>query len=93
MESEFGGDLYTITDDDGKDYVLEHLDTIEVDGIYYLAFLPTDIDEDDEDFGMIILKKVEENGDDILISIDDDDELLENLHERFVERILDDEEE
>ena len=87
MSSEYGGDLFTITDDDGNDYVLEHLDTIEVNGIFYLAFLPTDLDEDDENFGLIILKKVEEGGEEILSSIDDD-ELLENLYGLFVERLL-----
>ena len=93
MDSEFGGDLFTITDDDGNDYVLEHVDTIEIDNVFYLAFLPTDLDEEDEDYGLIILKKTEENGEQILASIDDDDELLEDLFERFIDRILDEEEE
>ena len=93
MDSEFGGDLFTITDDDGNDFVLEHVDTIELDNVFYLAFLPTDLEEDDEDYGLIILKKTEEDGEQILVSIDDDDELLEDLFERFIDRILDDEEE
>ena len=93
MNSEFGGDLFTITDDDGNDYVLEHVDTVEIDNIFYLAFLPTDLEEDDEDFGLVILKKVEEDGEQILVSIDDDDDLLEDLFERFINRILDDEDE
>jgi len=93
MDSEFGGDLFTITDDDGNDYVLEHVDTIEIDNVFYLAFLPTDLDEEDEDYGLIILKKTEENGEQILASIDDDDELLEDLFERFIDRILDGEDE
>jgi uncharacterized protein YrzB (UPF0473 family) len=92
MDSEFGGDLFTITDDDGNDYVLEHIDTIEEDNIFYLAFLPTDLEEDDEDYGLIILKKTEENGEEVLVSIDDDEELLEDLFDRFIFRILDDEE-
>jgi len=93
MDSELGGDLFTITDDDGNDYVLEHVDTIEIDNVFYLAFLPTDLEEDDEDYGLIILKKTEEDGEQILVSIDDDDELLEDLFERFIDRILDGDEE
>ena len=89
MNNDFGGDLYTITDDDGKDYVLEHLDTIEVDNVFYLAFLPADLDEDDDDYGIVILKKVVEDGEDILVSIDDDDDLLEALYDKFVDRIYD----
>jgi hypothetical protein len=69
------------------------VDTIEIDDVFYLAFLPTDLDEDDEDFGLIILKKTEEAGEQILVSIDDDDDLLEDLFERFIDRMLDGEEE
>ena len=93
MDSEFGGDLFTITDDDGNDYILEHVDTIEIDDVFYLAFLPTDLDEDDEEYGLIILKKTEEDGEQILVSIDDDDALLEDLFERFIDRLLDEDEE
>ena len=92
MDNEFGGDLFTITDEDGNDYVLEHVDTIEIDNVFYLAFLPTDLDEDDEGYGLVILKKTEEDGEQVLVSIDDDEELLEDLFERFIDRILDEEE-
>ena len=92
MSSEYGSDFITISDDDGNDYVLEHLDTIDIDDTFYMAFLPTDIDEQDDDYGLVILKVIEENGEDILVSIDDDDELLENLYERFVERLSEDDE-
>ena len=90
MNGEFGSDFITISDEDGNDFILEHLDTIEVDGVYYMAFLPDDIEEDDDDYGMIILKVIEEEGEDILTSIDDDG-LLEDIHSRFIERLLDDE--
>ena len=90
MSGEFGSDFITISDEDGNDFLLQHLDTIEVDGVYYMAFLPDDIEEDDDDYGMIILKVIEEEGEDILTSIDDD-ALLEDIHARFIERLLDDE--
>jgi len=92
LSSEFGNDFVTISDDDGNDFVLEHLDTIELDDTFYMAFLPTDLDEDDEDYGLIILKVIEENGEEVLISVDDED-FLESLYETFVERMSDDEEE
>jgi len=90
LSSEYGNDFVTISDDDGNDFVLEHLDTIEIDDTFYMAFLPTDLDEDDEDYGLVILKVVEENGEEVLISIDDDD-LLERLYESFIERLSDEE--
>ena len=91
LSSGFGSDFVTISDDDGNDFVLEHLDTIDVDDTFYMAFLPTDIDENDEDYGIVILQVVEENGEEVLISIDDDD-LLEDIHNRFMERLSEEEE-
>ena len=90
MSGEFGNDFITLSDEDGNEFLLEHLDTIEVDDVYYMAFLRGDIEEDDDEYGLIILKVIEEEGEDILTSIDDDD-LLEDIHSRFLERLLDDE--
>ena len=92
MSSEYGNDYITISDEDGNDYVLEHLDTIEIDEQFYMAFLPTDLDEDDEDFGIVILTIEVEDGEEILISVDDED-LLENLYVQFMERLLDESDE
>jgi len=92
MSDEYGNDFITITDDDGNEFELEHLDTLESNGSLYMAFAPADIDEDDEDFGMIILKAVIEDGEDILTSIDDEKE-LDAVFDLFVERFSDENEE
>ena len=92
MSSEYGSDFVTISDDDGNDFVLEHLDTIEIDDTFYMSFLPTDMDEDDEDYGIVILQVVEEDGEEVLTSIDDD-ELLEDIYGRFMERLMDEDDE
>ena len=92
MNSDFGSDYVTISDDDGNDYILEHLDTIEVEDTFYMAFLPTDMEEDDDDYGMVILKVIEENGEEILASIDDDEQ-LEHIYSLFMERLFEDEDE
>ncbi len=47
MSEEFGSDIVTIVDDDGNEFVLEFLHTLEYKGEFYIAFLPTDMDEDD----------------------------------------------
>ena len=76
-EEEFGAELITIVDDEGKEIVLEVLDSIEFKGKNYMAFLPTDMDEDDPDYGMIILRVVmEENGDIYYEDVEDQEELL-----------------
>ena len=51
MNEDFGSDLISITDDEGNEFVLEHLHTLEHKGCFYMAFLPTDIDEENEDYG------------------------------------------
>lgn len=89
MNEDFGNDIITITDDDGNEYVLEHLHTLEHKGSFYMAFLPTDIDEDDEEYGLIILKVIVENGEEILGSVDNPDE-LEEVYELFAQVLFDD---
>ena len=88
MSGDFGSDLVTISDDDGNVFTLEHLDTIEIDGIFYAAFLPVEMDEEDDDYGIIVLKAVEEDGESFFISVDDDD-FINHLHELFIERLSD----
>lgn len=90
MDEEFGNDIITVTDDEGNEFVLEHLHTLEYKNEVYMAFLPTDIDEDDPDYGLIILKVVEENGEEILGSVDDPDE-LEAVYEEFAKVLYDEE--
>ena len=47
MEEDFGPDYITIVDDEGQEFELEVLDSLEFKGKNYMAFLPTDMDEDD----------------------------------------------
>ena len=47
MSEEFGSDFITIVDDDGQEFELEVLDTMDYNGKTYTAFLPTNMDEDD----------------------------------------------
>ena len=89
MSEEYGNDFITITDDDGNKYELEHLDTIEVDGVYYLAFLPADIDEDDERFGFIIMKQ-ETDGNESYLVVPSEEE-TDFVYQRFMERLFADE--
>ena len=88
-DENFGSNFISISDDEGNNYNLEHLDTIEIDGVFYLAFLPADMDENNEDFGMVILKKDSEN-DEYLVLPDDDE--LDFVYEKFMERLFNDDE-
>lgn len=48
------------------------------------------MDEEDEDFGLILLRAVEENGEQLLADIDDESE-LNAVYEQFMEELFDDE--
>jgi len=90
MESEYGNDFVTVVDEDGNEIELEHLDTAEIDDNLYMAFIPADVDEDDEDFGLIILKVVSEDGEEAFTTIEDEEE-LQKAFDLFMERNLDEE--
>lgn len=93
MSEEFGSDFVTIVDDDGQEFELELLDTMDYNGKSYTAFLPADMAEDDPDYGIIILRsQPDENGEEIYESIDDDDE-LQDVYEHFMVLLFDDEDE
>jgi hypothetical protein len=90
MSDEFGSTYITITDDEGNEYELEHLDTIEYGDDLYMAFLPTEPDENGEQpTEMVILKVVEENGEEFFETVDDD-ALMEKVYEAFMEQLFDD---
>ena len=90
MSDDFGSTFITISDDEGNQYELEHLDTIEYGDDLFMAFMPTEPDENgNQPTEMIILKVVEENGEQEFESIDDD-ELLEKVYEAFMEQLFDD---
>ena len=93
MSEEYGSDFITIVDDDGQEFELEVLDTMDYKGESYTAFLPADMDENDPDYGIIILRAVtDENGDEVFESIDDDEQ-LQDVYEKFMVLLFDDEDE
>ena len=74
MEDQYGSDFMTIVDEDGTEYELEVLSTLEYNGCTYLAVIPAGADEE-EDLEVSILKSVEEDGEPILCAIEDEEEL------------------
>lgn len=96
MSEEFGPDFITVTDEDGNDIELELLDVLEHKGQTYMAFFPAvpedETDEDSEDYGMVILKSIHENGEELLSTLDSEEELTE-VYYLFMELLFQDEEE
>lgn len=94
MSDEFGPSFITLTDEDGNDIELEYVDALEYEGQTYMAFFPAvedEADEESEDYGLVILKSVMENSEELLSTLDDEAE-LEKIYELFMEQLLADEE-
>lgn len=97
MSEEFGPDFISITDEDGNEFELEHVDTIEHKGQVYMAFFPAETEDgeeekDEEESGLIILKVVEQGGEEQLSTLDSEEE-LEEVYDRFMEDLFREEEE
>ena len=91
MDEDYGGSFISLTDDDGNEIELEVLDTLEHEGAEYVLFLPADMDEDDPDYGYVILRIVEIDGEEQFQDVEEQ-ELLQTVYEKFMERIFGDEE-
>ena len=95
MSEEYGPNFVTITDEEGNDLELEHLDTLEYNGQVYMAFFPAETEEEssEEEEGLIILKVVHsEDGEELLSTLDSEEE-LEAVYDQFMELLFEEEEE
>ena len=91
MSKEYGNDLVSVLDDEGNEHQFEILDAIETDDGRYVALLPvySDAEEAIEDDGeLVILQVIEENGEDLLVPIEDD-AVFDEIAEIFEERLSD----
>ena len=93
MSEDFGPTFLTVTDEEGNELVLEFMDALEYNGQLYQAFFPaeTEGEEEDPDSGLVILKVLHEDGEDVLSTLDSDEE-LEAVYNLFVEALFEDEE-
>lgn len=96
MSEEYGANFITVTDEEGNEFELEHLDTIEFQGQTYLAFFPAVQDgeepQDEEEMGLVILKAIQENGEEILSTLDSDEE-IDAVYNEFMKALFAEEEE
>jgi len=93
MDNEYGSDFMTIVDEDGTEFELEILSTLEYNGFTYLAVIPAGTEEE-EDIEVSILKSVDEDGEPILCAIEDEEE-LQSVYDLIMDELYaeDDEEE
>ncbi len=89
---DYGPDIISITDEDGVEYELEVLSSVTYKGVEYLALTPADAPEDAEELEVSILKSVVENGESILVAVEDEEE-LEEVYDLLMQNLFDDEDE
>ena len=93
MDEDTGSTFIVLEDDDGNSFELELVGEMEYDGETYSAFLPAEMDEDDPDYGYVILKNgVDEEGYEVYDSVDDDRK-EEEIYERFMAILFEEDEE
>jgi len=88
---QYGSDFITIVDEDGTEYELEVLTTLEYNGNSYLAVVPAGNDEENTDLEVSLLKSVDEDGESILCAIEDDAE-LEAVYQLMMDSLYEEEE-
>ena len=82
---------------------MELVDTLEHRGVTYYAMFPAveenestgqpkDVDADDEEYGLVIMKAIQDNGEELLSTLDSDEE-LDTIYELFMERFFQDDDE
>lgn len=85
---DYGNDILTLVDEDGTEHEFEVIDSLTTDGNEYFALIPTETPENlaSDDGELVILKVVEDNGEEFLEPIEDDDEFNE-ISEIFMDRL------
>ena len=85
--------LITLTDEEGQEHEFEIVDTMDLDDERYMALVPVFADPQDslEDSADLVILKVipdDESGEEILQTIEDDDE-FNRVADLFMERLED----
>ena len=92
MANEYGSDYMTIVDEDGTEFELEVLTSLEYNGATYMAVVPAVDADEDVDLEVSILKSVEdEDGEPLLLAIEDQKE-LDTVYELIMQQLYEEDE-
>ena len=89
MSEEVGNNIVSVLDDEGNEHQFELLDDIETDDGRYVALLPIYSEAEAaiaDDGALVILAVVNDEGEDLLVPIEDD-ETFDEIAEIFEERL------
>ena len=79
-------DIFTLTDEDGTEMQFTLLGSCEIEGCEYLALIP--LDDNDEGEYVILKRETDENGEELLVTIDDDEE-FDRVADLFEDELFD----
>ena len=91
QNTEFGPNLISLMDEEGNEHEFEFVDNLELEGSEYVALIPVydnPADSLEDDGELVVLKVMEENGEEYLEAIEDEDE-FNNVSELFMDRLSD----
>ncbi len=91
MEDLYGSDFMTIVDEDGTEYELEVLSTLEYNGQTYLAVIPAGSEDGDPEVS-VLKSESDEDGEPLLCAIEDEDE-LEAVYSLIMDRLYEEDDE
>lgn len=89
---EYGSDYITIVDDDGNEYELEVLATVEWNGAEYMAVIPAGDTKDQFELEVSIFKSVDEDGESVLAIIENEQE-LQTVYDLIMDILYEEEDE
>ena len=86
--NEYTPELFELVDDEGNKKNFELIDAAEINGEQYFCMVPAIEDDDflNADCDIVILKSIYDDGEEILASIDDDDE-FDVISKFFLQRM------
>ena len=93
MADQYGSDFMTIVDEDGTEFELEVLSTLEYNGATYLAVVPAVDADEDVDLEVSILKSVEEDDGESTLCVIEDEQELQTVYELIMEQLYEEDEE
>ncbi len=86
---DYGNDIVSVVDEEGKEHVFEELDRVELEGGTYIALAPLvgEADEDEDGDDELILLRVEEEDGETYLSILEDEAEFNSVGQIFSERL------
>lgn len=79
-------DIVVLVDENGEEVEFQHIDTIEMNGNEYVVLVPAEESEANEEEVIILKVDRDEKGEDILVSVEDEEE-LDDVFEEFKMRM------